>query len=125
MTHYFPKQRSSDLKDGDAWNVSGGSRDVEIEVAGRLQDLVLPCVVDGRAVTVPAERRGPALRLGYAGAEISALVLRPHAAALAGRMPVKEPPDLSRFLLAPMTGVLMALPVAAGPPGPGDGGMVW
>src|SRR3546814_21153931 len=105
MTHYFPKQRSSDLKDGDAWNVSGGSRDVEIEVAGRLHDLVLPCVVDGRAVTVQAERRGPALRLGYAGAEIEALVLRPHAAALAVRMPVKEPPDLSRFLLSPMPAI--------------------
>src|SRR3546814_2588030 len=86
--------RTQVAQDGDAWHVSGGSRDVEIEVAGRLHDLVLPCVVDGRAVTVQAERRGPALRLGYAGAEIEALVLRPHAAALAVRMPVKEPPDL-------------------------------
>src|SRR3546814_13599511 len=62
--------RTQVAQDGDAWHVSGGSRDVEIEVAGRLHDLVLPCVVDGRAVTVQADRRGPALRLGYAGAEI-------------------------------------------------------
>src|SRR3546814_226205 len=108
--------RTQVAQDGDAWHVSGGSRDVEIEVAGRLHDLVLPCVVDGRAVTVQAERRGPALRLGYAGAEIEALVLRPHAAALAVRMPVKEPPDLSRFLLSPMPGLLMALKVAEGQP---------
>src|SRR3546814_6258575 len=37
--------RTQVAQDGDAWHVSGGSRDVEIEVAGRLHDLVLPCVV--------------------------------------------------------------------------------
>src|SRR3546814_11087954 len=31
-------------------------------------------------------------------------------------MPVKEPPDLSRFLLSPMPGLLMALKVAEGQP---------
>src|SRR3546814_17190706 len=84
--------RTQVAQDGDAWHVSGGSRDVEIEVAGRLHDLVLPCVVDGRAVTVQAERRGPALRLGYAGAEISALVRRPHAVSRGCRRPWTEPP---------------------------------
>ena len=97
-----------------AYRVTGGSRERLIEVEGRLHDLVLPCFIDGRPVTVQAGRRGPALRLGYAGAEIEALVLTPLAATLAARMPVKEPPDLSRFLLSPMPGLLMSLSVEEG-----------
>jgi propionyl-CoA carboxylase alpha chain len=97
-----------------AYRVTGGGRELLVECEGLLHDLVLPCVIDGRPVTVQAGRRGPALRLGYAGAEIEALVLTPLAATLAARMPVKEPPDLSRFLLSPMPGLLMSLSVAEG-----------
>jgi propionyl-CoA carboxylase alpha chain len=97
-----------------AYRVSGGERELLVECEGRLHDLVLPCLIDGRPVTVQAGRRGPALRLSYAGAEIEALVLTPLAATLAARMPVKEPPDLSRFLLSPMPGLLMSLSVAEG-----------
>ncbi|MGD1878473.1 MAG: acetyl-CoA carboxylase biotin carboxylase subunit [Kiloniellaceae bacterium] len=97
-----------------AFRVSGGAADLLVETDARLGDLVLPCFIDGRPVTVQADRRGPALRLSYAGADIEALVLTPLAAKLAARMPVKEPPDLSRFLLSPMPGLLMALHVAEG-----------
>ena len=38
----------------------------------------------------------------------------PHAAELAALMPVKKLPDLSRFLLSPMPGLLASLAVAAG-----------
>ena len=41
-------------------------------------------------------------------------MLRPRVAALAARMPVKAPPDLSRFLLSPMPGLLVRVAVAAG-----------
>jgi propionyl-CoA carboxylase alpha chain len=96
------------------YRVSGGGRELTIETTGRLHDMVLPCLVDGRPLTVQADRRGPALRLSYAGADIEALVLTPLAAKLAARMPVKEPPDLSRFLLSPMPGLLMTLTVEEG-----------
>jgi len=99
---------------GGAFRVSGGARDLLVETGGRLGDLVLPCFIDDRPVTVQADRRGPALRLSYAGADIEALVLTPLAAKLAARMPVKEPPDLSRFLLSPMPGLLMSLAVKEG-----------
>ena len=90
------------------------ARELLIECEGRAYDLVLPCFIDGRPVTVQVDRRGPALRLGTAGAEIEALVLTPLAAKLAARMPVKEPPDLSRYLLSPMPGLLMTLAVEEG-----------
>ena len=97
-----------------AYRVTGGGKDLLIEVGGRLGDLVLPCFIDDRPVTVQVDRRGPALRLSYAGADIEALVLTPLAAKLAQRMPVKEPPDLSRYLLSPMPGLLMSLAVEEG-----------
>jgi propionyl-CoA carboxylase alpha chain len=96
------------------FKVSGGAREMTIETTGRLHDMVLPCLVDGRPLTVQADRRGPAIRLSYAGADIEALVLTPLAAKLAARMPVKAPPDLSRFLLSPMPGLLMTLVVEEG-----------
>ncbi|WP_420347558.1 acetyl-CoA carboxylase biotin carboxylase subunit [Pelagibius sp.] len=97
-----------------AFRVSGEVSNHLIETNGRLGDLLLPCFVDGRPVTVQVERRGPALRLGQAGITVEALVLSPQAAALAALMPVKEPPDLSRFLLSPMPGLLISLAVEEG-----------
>ncbi|GAB4237417.1 MAG: acetyl/propionyl/methylcrotonyl-CoA carboxylase subunit alpha [Kiloniellaceae bacterium] len=97
-----------------AFRVTGGKADLLIETDGQLGDFVIPCFIDSRPVTVQADRRGPAIRLSYAGADIEALVLTPLAAKLAQRMPVKEPPDLSRFLLSPMPGLLMSLKVEEG-----------
>ncbi|MEO3431465.1 acetyl/propionyl/methylcrotonyl-CoA carboxylase subunit alpha [Pelagibius sp. CAU 1746] len=97
-----------------AFRVTGGAKDLLIETGAQLGDIVLPCFIDDRPVTVQVDRRGPALRLGYNGADIEALVLTPLAAKLAQRMPVKEPPDLSRFLLSPMPGLLMSLKVEEG-----------
>jgi propionyl-CoA carboxylase alpha chain len=97
-----------------AYRVGGGKAELLIETDARLGALVLPCFIDGRPVTLQADRRGPAIRLSHAGADIEALVLTPLAARLAARMPVKEPPDLSRFLLSPMPGLLMTLVVEEG-----------
>ena len=70
--------------------------------------------IDGRPVTVQVERRGPGFRLSHGGAEVEVLVLRPRVAELAARMPAKQAPDLSRYLLSPMPGLLVKLAVAAG-----------
>ena len=70
--------------------------------------------IDGRPVTVQIDRRGPFLRLSHGGAEIEALVLRPRVAELAARMPAKQAPDLSRYLLSPMPGLLVKVAVEAG-----------
>ncbi len=70
--------------------------------------------IDGRPVTVQIERHGSRWRLRHGGAEIEAQVLRPRIAELAARMPVKAPPDLSRFLLSPMPGLLVKVAVDTG-----------
>ena len=71
-------------------------------------------VVDGREIVVQIERQGIGYRLFHNGALVEARALTPSTAALAAQMPRKEPPDLSRFLLSPMPGLLVSLAVAEG-----------
>ena len=70
--------------------------------------------IAGEAVTVQVDRIGPRLRLTHGGFSVEALVLRPRTAELARRMPKKQPPDLSKYLLSPMPGLLVSLAVAEG-----------
>ena len=70
--------------------------------------------VNGRAVTVQVERRGVGYRLAHGSVQIDLLVVPPHAAELAALMPVKKPPDLSKYLLSPMPGLLASLAVKTG-----------
>ncbi len=70
--------------------------------------------ISGEAVTVQIDREGPRLHLTHGGFAVEALVLRPHTAELARRMPKKQPPDLSKYLLSPMPGLLVSLAVAEG-----------
>jgi len=80
------------------------------------QALLRAAIDDGapHALTVQIERVGIGWRLFHAGHRTDALVLSPRAAELAARIPEKPAPDLSRFLLSPMPGLLVSLAVAVG-----------
>jgi len=100
--------------DRDAYRVSGAAGERLVESAWRPGQALFRGRIDGRPVTVQVERRGPWWRLTHGGARLEALVLTARAAELAARMPRKEPPDLSRFLLSPMPGLLVSLAVGSG-----------
>ncbi|MFC4353108.1 acetyl-CoA carboxylase biotin carboxylase subunit [Fodinicurvata halophila] len=70
--------------------------------------------VDGTALTVQVDRRGPALVLSHDGSVLEALVMRPRVAELARTIPEKAAPDLSRYLLSPMPGLLVSVKVETG-----------
>ncbi|HLW28884.1 MAG TPA: acetyl/propionyl/methylcrotonyl-CoA carboxylase subunit alpha [Kiloniellales bacterium] len=70
--------------------------------------------VNGRPASVQVDRVGPYLHMWHRGAVAAALVLRPEVAALSALMPIKEPPDLSKYVLSPMPGLLVALKVDVG-----------
>ena len=72
--------------------------------------------VNGIPVAVQVERRGHGFRLAHAGHAADYQVLSLRAAALRALMPVKRPPDLSRFLLSPMPGLLVRVSVEPGDP---------
>jgi propionyl-CoA carboxylase alpha chain len=75
---------------------------------------VFGAAIDGRALTFQIDRDGIGFRLTHGGATTAVCVLPPRAAALLAHMPVKQAPDLSRFLLSPMPGLLVGLAVAEG-----------
>jgi propionyl-CoA carboxylase alpha chain len=70
--------------------------------------------IDGRARTVQIARRGRGWRLTARGASHLVEVLPAHVAALSRHMIEKVPPDLSKYLLCPMPGLLTALYVGEG-----------
>jgi propionyl-CoA carboxylase alpha chain len=70
--------------------------------------------LDGEPIAVRVERKGRKWKLTTRGAAHLVDVWPPHVAALATHMIDKVPPDLSRFLLCPMPGLLVSLNVQEG-----------
>jgi propionyl-CoA carboxylase alpha chain len=75
---------------------------------------LLKARIDDRPRTVQITRRGRQWKLTTRGASHIADVLPPHVAELSRHMIEKVPPDLSRFLICPMPGLLTALHVGQG-----------
>jgi propionyl-CoA carboxylase alpha chain len=71
-------------------------------------------MIDGRARTVQVARKGRQWRLTTRGASHLAEILPEHVALLSRHMIEKVPPDLSKFLICPMPGLLTALHVGEG-----------
>ena len=67
--------------------------------------------VDGQPVCMQLDRQGLKYRLTHAGRQVEIMVLTPRTAALQALMPVKVAADLSKFLLAPMPGLLTEVAV--------------
>jgi propionyl-CoA carboxylase alpha chain len=74
--------------------------------------------VNGASFTAQVERgvgrNALAYRIGHNGTRLEALVLSPRTAELHKLMPYKAPPDLSRFVLSPMPGLLVDVAVQPG-----------
>ncbi|WP_374376448.1 acetyl-CoA carboxylase biotin carboxylase subunit [Dongia sp.] len=92
--------------------VIDGKKSRELVSDWKLGDVLWRGRIDGRPITVQIDRVGIGYRLTYAGAQASLLVLTPRAAELDKHMLVKQPPDMSRYLLSPMPGLLVSLAVA-------------
>ena len=95
-----------------AWLDEGGPH----ELVGRWRpgEPLFKGTIDGRDLIVQVARRGRQWRLTARGAAHLADVLPEHVAILSRHMIEKIPPDLSKFLICPMPGLLTALHVGAG-----------
>ncbi|MCX7262899.1 MAG: acetyl/propionyl/methylcrotonyl-CoA carboxylase subunit alpha [Burkholderiales bacterium] len=89
-----------------------------IESHSRLNDVRISGTVNGKPFTSQVERGTPknplALQIQHNGTRIEALVVSPRMAELHQMMPFKTPPDMSRFVLSPMPGLLVNVAVSAG-----------
>jgi propionyl-CoA carboxylase alpha chain len=70
--------------------------------------------VDDAPVTIQLDRKGVAWIVHKAGAAIEMRVVTRAAGELAALMPVKIPPDMSKYLLSPMPGLLVSVAVTGG-----------
>ncbi|MBT5665995.1 MAG: acetyl/propionyl/methylcrotonyl-CoA carboxylase subunit alpha [Rhodospirillaceae bacterium] len=102
------------VKSENGWAVHIGAQTHHIETEWRSGDPMCVGRFDGAPVCIQVDRVGEWLRLGHAGRQAEILILSEQVAALNRLMPRKEPPDMSRFLLSPMPGLLVQVAVAEG-----------
>ncbi|MFN4090325.1 MAG: acetyl-CoA carboxylase biotin carboxylase subunit [Alphaproteobacteria bacterium] len=95
-------------------DVGVDGRSVAVRGVWEPRDPVLSAEIDGRRAHMQVEWDGATLRLIHGGATAAARVLTPRQAELAALMPEKQPPDLSKFLLSPMPGLLLSVEVEEG-----------
>jgi len=102
-----------ETRDG-GYNVDLGDHSVLIETDWLPGDQLFRGRVDGEEVTVQTTIESTHIDLRWRGIVATATIRSVRAAELATRMPKKEPPDLSRFLLSPMPGLIVSIPVSEG-----------
>jgi propionyl-CoA carboxylase alpha chain len=84
----------------------------------RIKDVAIQGTVNGQPFVAQVERgssKNPlGLQIQHNGTRIDAMVVSPRMAELYKLMPFKAPPDLSRFVLSPMPGLLVDVAVKPG-----------
>jgi propionyl-CoA carboxylase alpha chain len=99
-------------------NIELAGKTYVIESHSRLNDVRIEGVCNGQPFTAQVERgtaKNPlVLQVQHNGTRIEALVMSPRMAELHKLMPYKAPPDLSKFVLSPMPGLLVDVAVQPG-----------
>ena len=89
-----------------------------ISSPSRLNDVCITGTCNGQAFTAQVERGTPrnplALVVQHNGTKVEAMVVSPRMAELHKLMPFKAPPDMSKFVLSPMPGLLSEVAVQVG-----------
>jgi propionyl-CoA carboxylase alpha chain len=97
---------------------SDGPRNYDLLMAPSLGDARVQGAVNGEPFTAQLRRgagKNPlAVRVSHNGTQLEALVMHPRTAELYKLMPYKAPPDLSKFVLSPMPGLLVQVAVQPG-----------
>ena len=95
-----------------------GERSYALCSASRMNDIGIHGTVNGEPFTAQIERGSVSnplcLRVQHNGTRIDALVVSPRMAELYRLMPYKAPPDMSRYVLSPMPGLLVEIAVQPG-----------
>ena len=106
-----------DIESGSS-AIKSGASSYEICSGWHLGGARIRGTVNGHPFVAQVERgvgKNPlAIRIAHNGARLDALVLSPRAAALHTLMPYKAPPDMSRYVLSPMPGLLVEVAVQVG-----------
>ena len=118
QNHYTPVHVDEFVGETGSATIRIGAQSYAICSDSRLNDICIRGTVNGAPFTAQVERgstRNPlGLRIQHNGTRIEALVISPRMAELHRLMPHKPPPDMSRFVLSPMPGLLVEIAVQPG-----------
>jgi propionyl-CoA carboxylase alpha chain len=99
---------------GDTVSVELDEKTYQIDTTWAFGDPLFKATVNGQPVCVQIDVVGASLRMFHRGAQKEALVVTARTAELNQYMLVKEAPDMSKYLLSPMPGLLVKLAVQEG-----------
>ncbi|MDO5604674.1 MAG: acetyl/propionyl/methylcrotonyl-CoA carboxylase subunit alpha [Paracoccus sp. (in: a-proteobacteria)] len=100
--------------DRDGSTVAVAGRDLRVESNWLPGQRLARLMVDGAPLVLKVDKIPAGYRLRTRGADMAVQIRRPRAAELARLMPVKLPPDTSKYLLCPMPGLVVRINVAEG-----------
>ena len=116
--HHFDQVEVDDAGGLGTAVINLNGKNFAIHSNSRLNDIAIEGTVNGQPFTAQVERgsvKNPlVLQVQHHGRRIDVLVVSPRMAELYKKMPFKAPPDLSRFVLSPMPGLLVDVAVAPG-----------
>lgn len=96
------------------WLISVNDNEFEIHGAWKPGEPMFRGTVNDQEVCIQVERNPVGYSLTHAGGRMTLRVLDMHVAEHQRRMPIKLPPDTSKFLLSPMPGLLIRVAVESG-----------
>ncbi|PZN96077.1 MAG: acetyl/propionyl-CoA carboxylase subunit alpha [Alphaproteobacteria bacterium] len=102
------------MGDGASFGVEIGDREVGVSTDWRVGSPLFEADIDGITRSLSIERQGSGLKISTRGANHRVRVLTPRAAELARFMIPKVAPDMSKYLLCPMPGLVVSIAVAEG-----------
>ena len=102
------------LRADGGWDVHCAGENYELRSTWQFGDPLYVATLNGQPICMQIERRGLVYRLFHWGVQADMQVMSARTAALKARMPVKAAPDMSKFLLSPMPGLLTQLAVTVG-----------
>jgi propionyl-CoA carboxylase alpha chain len=96
------------------WDVTFAGDRYEVRSDWQFGQIIYQGTINNEPFCMQVERRGLKYRLFHWGTQMDLMVMTARAARLQALMPHKAPPDMSRFLLSPMPGLLTQIGVQAG-----------
>ncbi len=96
------------------YDVKLGGEMFAVRTDWKFGDTLMNGTLNGKPFTIQVARTGLRYRLSHNGTQAVLLVMSARWAELQSLMPTKMPPDLSRFLLSPMPGLLREIAVSVG-----------
>ncbi len=96
------------------WDVTFAGKTHAVRSAWQFGQILYHGTLNGEPFCMQVERLGLKYRLFHWGTQADVMVMHAHAAELQALMPVKLPPDMSKFLLSPMPGLLTQVAVVPG-----------